>query len=230
MNPQPGRPSPWALAYKYATLTLVWAYVASIFLRGDDGCSPALEIGLVNTVLLLLAASLWVRALMPNPNRGAIAWLAVATSGYLLGNLAFAAYTLTGVPAPLPSVADIGYSLAFLDCLWQRPWHCVVSATAMMCESSLDVILGFLGAVVLASVLLRPVIETLLQTTSSACWLQRCRRSPTPVRHGCAGNARGQDRTDQGLRQTYVDLRCRGCGSADDRRSGVRTGGDPWDI
>ena len=81
MNPQPGRPSPWALAYKYATLTLVWAYVASIFLRGDDGYSPALEIGLVNTVLLLLAASLWVRALMPIPNRGAIAWLAVATSG-----------------------------------------------------------------------------------------------------------------------------------------------------
>lgn len=167
MNPQPGRPSPWALAYKYATLTLVWAYVASIFLRGDDGYSPALEIGLVNTVLLLLAASLWVRALMPNPNRGAIAWLAVATSGYLLGNLAFAAYTLTGVPAPLPSVADIGYSLAFLGLL-------VAAALALRRERHrhdvriiLDVILGFLGAVVLASVLLRPVIETLLQTTSS---------------------------------------------------------------
>ena len=71
-----------------------------------------------------------------------------------------------GVPAPLPSVADIGYSLAFLGLFGsglalrrERHRHDV--------RIILDVILGFLGAVVLASVLLRPVIETLLQTTSS---------------------------------------------------------------
>jgi diguanylate cyclase (GGDEF)-like protein len=166
LNPQPGRPSSWALAYKYTTLTLVWAYVASIVLRGDGGYSPMLEIGLVNTILLLLAASLWVRSFMPNPNRAAIAWLAVASSGYLIGNLSFAAYTLAGVPAPLPSVADIGYSLAFLGLS-------VAAALALRRERHrhdvriiLDVILGFLGAVVLASVLLRPVIETLLHTAS----------------------------------------------------------------
>ena len=44
----------------------------------------------------------------------------------------------------------------------------------------LDVILGFLGSRRPGQRCSRPVIETLLQTTSSACWLQRCRRSPTP--------------------------------------------------
>lgn len=167
METQPGRPSTWALAYKYTTLSLVWGYVASVLLRGGNGYSPWLEIGLVNTIMLLLAVSLWVRARMVTANRAAIAWLAVATSGFLLGNLSYAAYTLAGVTPPLPSLADVGYGLAFLGL-------CVAAVLALRRERGrhdvriiLDVVLGFLGAVVLASVLLRPIIEELFRSLSS---------------------------------------------------------------
>ena len=130
-------------------------------LTGLSENSQAWTVGVYNVLLVLLCVSMWTRVARPAVSRADIVWLAIALSGWTVGNITYGVYQVLGAEPQFPSVADVGYALTYLGML-----AAVIGALRRERQRAtaailLDASIAALGAALVLTLILHPLTPDL---------------------------------------------------------------------